>query len=385
MRNLPSLVAVVAAALAAGACGSDVADRSPDSPPTAAPLARDRARAAKEAAAEEPGENRTQSRVLAYVDGEVVTYRDVTLRIGPVLAMLESDEERDRKEQEELLAVLEDRILYGAAQAAGVGAARDEIEESRAEFVAKLAKSGGTLEAYLTERGMTRRELDEMLRRQIVMRKYLYAAIGLGGDPNVRVRAVTDTYVSPSDVRKYYDRHPERFRDPAGARYRIMTFTPDLSDPDPKKANAAARARADAALARLRGGEDWVPLYREIHAGAEAPDPMDGLVDVRRGDKPDWIEDVAFGKPKGTLDLVTKGRTCYILRAEGARDERVVPFEERQSEIRKYLIDLRRTMAGYEVELSLLDEASIRPEPLKARLRDSLRKTRLKMMSEAGL
>jgi hypothetical protein len=42
-------------------------------------------------------------------------------------------------------------------------------------------------------------------------------------------------------------------------------------------------------------------------------------------------------------------------------------------------------MAWLEVELAVLDESSIQPAGLRARLRDSLRQTRLKLLQDAGL
>src|SRR5439155_7558199 len=115
---------------------------------------------------------------------------------------------------------------------------REEVEKEREDQIAKLKKNSATLEAYLNERGETRREFDETLRKGIVRRKFLLASVGRNQDPNVRVRPVTDLYVPPGEVRKYYDRHQDRFHEPAAARYRMLTVRTDLENPDRKQACA---------------------------------------------------------------------------------------------------------------------------------------------------
>src|SRR5205823_2271507 len=142
-------------------------------------------------------------------------------RAGPVLAQIDDREERQRRTERAFLDLVGDRLLYRAAVDAGVTASRDEIDEKRDQLVRDLAKNGGTLEAYLHERDMTRREHDEMLKVSLVVDKYVYAAIGHSRDANVHVRPVTDTYVPPEDVAKYYERHPEKFKLPAAAKCRL--------------------------------------------------------------------------------------------------------------------------------------------------------------------
>lgn len=369
--------------LAAG-CGSSPEPQAGDAP-DARPIARDQVRGAADEALPAP-DPRSSSRVLGYVEGEVVTQREVLQRVGPELAQLENPEDRARIEERAVLDILRERLLQRAAQDARVNASRDEIDEERRAFVNELARSGGTLDAFLHEHDMTRREFDEMIRTQIVVRKYRLAAIGHSGDRQVRVRPVTDTYVPPEEVRKYYDRHPTRYQEPPTARFRMLAVKSDLDAPDREKAVAEARRTADAALARLRAGEDWVPVFREFSKDPPDPQRPDGLERIPRGKAADWIEDFAFESEQGAVsDVIQKGTTFYILRAEGAHEGRTIPFEEAAPGIRGQLSELRRRLAFLEVDLSVLDESSVQPEALRARLRDHLRQSRVRMLTDAGL
>ncbi len=384
-----SVLGLCLVSLAASACQSSAPAeplRSPDeaAPATTAALNK----AARETEGRADADPTSQSRVLAYVNGEVVTYRDVLLRIKPQLAVLENPEDRERLEHSELLSILQDRIIYRAAREAMVDATREEVDKERAARVAELERNGFTLDAFLNERGMTRREFDEtILRRGIVIRKFLYAAIGRNADPRVRVRAMTDPSVCPADLVKYYERHPERFHEPALARCRKLEVMTDFLLPDREVAVAQARGKAAGYHARLRSGEDFVPLFREANRGSADADTRDGLLEIQRGGKEaDWIEEFAFTSPRGTVsDVIQKGATFYVLRAEGAQEERTVPFSECQELIAASLMEAKRQMAVYEVELALIEESSIQPDTLRVKLRDSLRAARLQLMNEVGL
>jgi hypothetical protein len=376
------MIAVAVALFTAG-CGSAIQEHGSDAAPTAPPTAKDLTQAPVTAAPADAVDPRSPSRVIAYVEGEVVTYREILQRVGPELSQLENEADKAKMEDRALTDLLRERLLYRAAVDAGVHVTRDEIDEKREKAVKELARSGGTLEAWLHEHDMTRREFDETNRVRLIVEKYRRASIGHSSDPSVRVRPWTDTYVAPEDVRKYYDRHPLKFHESAGARYRMLIVKTDLAAPDRAAAVAAARAVAESAVARLQGGEDWVPVYRELNQAPPDPRQPDGLSLIERGKAADWIEEFAFNSPKGTVHLEPKGTTFYVLLAEGVRDERVIPFEEAAPDLRLQLQQLRVAMAFLEVELAVLDESSLQPEQMRAKLRETLRLDRLAYLAEA--
>ncbi len=372
--------------LAAG-CGS-AAPRGDDDapPPSARPIAQEMLHAGQDAPPPPPPDPRSPNRVLGYVEGEVVTYREVMQEAGPALAQLaDNPEQRRQVEERTTMDIVLRRLMYRAAVDQGVKASRDDIDAERAEHVKDLAKNGGSLEAYLREHDMTRREFDEEIRTDLVITKFRRAAIGRNNDPEVHVRPTTDIYVSPDEVEKYYERHPEKFQVPATARCRMLAVKTDLDAKDREAAVAEARAKAEAIRARLAAGEDWVPVYRDAVRGAEIVDPNDGLFDMRRGEKADWIEEFAFKSQKGVLsELIPKGTTFYILQAEGAHEARTKPFEEAAPDIRRMLFDMSAARSWIDVELTVLDESSIQPESLRTSLRDALRSQRRKLLADGG-
>lgn len=374
-----------AVALAAGGCGSTPDEPRRDPLDVAPPTDADLAESARGTSPGPSADPNSSSRVLAYVNGEVINYRDVFLRIGPQLAVVADETSKAELERRELITLLRDRLLHQAAVEAGIDVTRDELDKERARRIRDLERSGATLDAFLSERGMTRRELDDTLRRDLRAQRYLRAAVGLGGEGAAFVRARTDTFVTPADTRRHYDRNLERYHEPATARVRVLPVRADLRAEDREAAVADARRRAEGYLARLRGGEDFVPVFRE--ATADEPDPADGLVEIReRGKAAAWIEEFAFEQPRGTLsDPIQKGPTYYILRAEGVSPERQRPYVEVQSEIEDLLAQRRRAVASYEVELALVEDAVIRPAELSKALREELSAARRRIVADAGL
>ena len=378
----------VALALFAAGCGSAVATHGDDATPTAPPIAAEMARAPVAPPPEDSLDPRSPSRVVAYVEGEVITYREILQRIGSELAQLDDPADKSRLEARELTKLLRDRLIFRAAVDAGIRVTREDLDTKRAKFVRELSMSGGTLEAWLHEHDMTRREYDAQNRVKIAVDKYRRAAIGHNNDPAVRVRAVTDTYVSPEEVRRFYDRHPELFDEPAGARYRMLVVKTNLEATDRKAAVAAAREVAESAVARLKGGEgrepeDWSPVYRELNQSPPDPRQPDGLCTIERGKAADWIEKFAFESAKGAVLLEEKGTTFYVLQAEGAHDARVLSFEDAAEGIRNKLEGLKIGMAFLEVDLSVLNESSVQPESVRADLQNALRRERRAYLEES--
>ena len=120
----PYLLAVLATAACSSAAPTPQSD-----PPSAEPIAFRLNQSAKGAKDEVTPDPKSPSRVLGYVEGEVITYRDVLLKVGPQIAMLENPEEKDRLEESTLLDIVEERLVYYAALDAHVDVTRDRVEQ----------------------------------------------------------------------------------------------------------------------------------------------------------------------------------------------------------------------------------------------------------------
>lgn len=390
MHHAARSALLVLSALAPAACGSaSGAPGTGDGIPEAPPITLERNAAAREAG-DSPvrAAAGSRSRVLAYVNDEVVSYHDVLVRAGQQLAVVATDEDRARLERTALTDILRERILHRAAVDAGIALTRDEVDAEGMRRIRGIERTG-TFERYLAEQGMSRREFEDQVQVDLRVQKYIRAAVGMGGPAAVQVRAVTDTWVSPLEVREYYERNPERFRREETASVRVLMLQAATEGRDLEAARADVRRRADAALSRLRAGEDWVPVYREAMRAAPEPDPADGLLEIpasARQDKHPRIVEFAYTREKGTVEAFSNpaGTIWFVLRAEGHSPERTLAYEEVHEEVRSYLQQVRRVIATFEVELSLLEEAAVSPPDRLSELRELLLAGRRKAVQDAG-
>lgn len=144
--------------------------------------------------------------------------------------------------------------------------------------------------------------------------------------------------VTDQDVASEYNANSESYRKKEEVQVRHVLFKSDASPAQ----DAAAKAKADAALARLRKGADFAAL-----AKAESEDPGSkesggSLGSFPRGRMVKEFEDAAFAAAPGTLAGPVKTPFgWHVIRVEGKTPERVQPLFEAAPAIRSRLTEQR--------------------------------------------
>lgn len=130
------------------------------------------------------------------------------------------------------------------------------------------------------------------------------------------------------EIYPYYRENIAKFQRPAELRFREIFLSIDADHPD-----SAARGEADAALARLRGGEPFDQVARATSRGTTAEQGglwtlapgSYGAVSVNAA-----LERLAVGQSSGILK---EPRGYYIVKLESRRPAGPTPFEEVQGTI----------------------------------------------------
>lgn len=255
-------------------------------------------------------------RVVAVVNDEIITMSDL---------QREQIKRGDGKDERIVLEEMIDRKLQMvAARRSGLEATEREVNEAiadirkrnsldTAQFEAALAKEGLTLDQYRTE-----------LREQMSLSRLA----------NKYVR--TGATVEEQEVRAYYDRNPGQFSLTEEVRVRHLVLkVPAGASPE---TIAAAQARADALMARLRKGEDFVKLIRESSEGPTAA--LDGdLGFLARGQAIPEIDEAAkVLKPGEYAGPLRTEDGFQIIRLEEVRTPKRL-FEQVKDEIYRQLFD----------------------------------------------
>lgn len=171
-----------------------------------------------------------------------------------------------------------------------------------------------------------------------------------------RKEAPESVDVPADSITAYWTRNALEFTEPARARVSVVLtrFRPG----DGAKAKEAARERSLAALARIRAGEPFASVAREL--SEDPPSAANGgdIGEQTRGALAKEIGDVAFTIPVGTVsDPIEMRNGFHVIRIESRVLERLRPVQECREEIQKLLGASYGDSLVYEAAARMADAA----------------------------
>jgi len=152
---------------------------------------------------------------------------------------------------------------------------------------------------------------------------------------------------SDEEVQAYYAAYPFQFG--AGERLRVSQILFKLpADPDPQRL-AGPLGRANAALARIRRGEDFAKVAREVSEDRESAAGGGEMPPFGKGEKPEEYEKAAFAlEDGGVSELVPTREGLFILKLHETTIAPAAPFEQVQEQARRLVFQdrVQRVMEG---------------------------------------
>jgi peptidyl-prolyl cis-trans isomerase SurA len=172
------------------------------------------------------------------------------------------------------------------------------------------AQSDDEFQRALASQGLTMEEFRRMMERQYYLDGLFVVEVG------------RDLYQSESRVQNYYEENLGKYTVPAKVRLAQLTF--------PVTGGEAVQARegAEAALERLRAGEDFAQVYRDLNP--DAPEGGDGdigfleMTALRR----EMAEEVRKLEPGQNTGVISLTESFVILKLTEREPEKVTPLEE---------------------------------------------------------
>jgi peptidyl-prolyl cis-trans isomerase SurA len=308
-------------------------------------------------------DRRVLDRVAATVNGEVVTLLEVIERSGDAYArsqQLPAGAVRDRASAEALRrafdTIVAEKLLEQAAQQLEIEVTEQQVDAAVADIKQRNGFDDAQLDLALAQQGLDRKQFREQMRREI-------RTLSL-----MQYRVRSKIRVTDEDVRAHYQSHPGEFAGAEEVRVRHLFF------PLPQGASQAeegrARAEAERAVARIRAGQPFEAVAREVSQGPSAEGGGD-LGWIRRGTIEKALEDAVFRLKDGELSPILRvGPGLHVLQASGRRRGGARAFEEAKDEIRdrltqeqfatyrdQYVAELRRG-AAVQIRISELDASA---------------------------
>jgi peptidyl-prolyl cis-trans isomerase SurA len=288
-----------------------------------------------------PAGAETVNRIAAVVNEEIITLHQLekeiqTRRLAGEIPPGETDDGRRRV----LDQLIEDALVRQRIDALGLKVSDEELEAAVQDVLRQNKINREQLEDALRQQGTSLPDYRENLRRQVLRYKLI----------SREVQSKVD--VSAQEIRDYFREHIDDYREPASLRLNRLTFP--LPPRPTSEQIQAVRLKAEGALARLRGGEDFTAVLLAFSAdrSAEGGDlgrfaPEDLTAAFERGvrDLPEGGISNVLETPQGFHILqVTERNAGRIRQYDSVKDEiaRILGERKSQARLKEWAADLRR-------------------------------------------
>lgn len=268
-----------------------------------------------------------KDRIAAVVNGHPITLSEVEERVGPELSRTPQGPvgaaQRKQILKQALAQMVDEQLVASEASALGIDISEDELQRLLEQLAKENRMDMAQFRQALTQQGLSVETVKESLKRQQLMMRLLQY--------KVKPRRVSDEEVQAAYASM--NRTPEyevRARD-------IYIAAPEGTPPGRE---ADARAKADAALRRIRAGESFAKVARDVSDGPTAKEGGE-LGYFRRGQMLPQLEQAAFalqpGEVSGLIRVGGDHGGFHLVYVEDRRQLPARPLAEVQEEIRNRL------------------------------------------------
>lgn len=298
--------------------------------------------------AQAPPPGRTASETVARIGDDIITFNELRTAVEDRLRDMPQGQQPTRDELNQAGAMMLDKLIDRTVI---IQQARRELKNPKAWDIFRAqadeswkqdnlpvllkqfeAADESELKKKLAERGLSLDDMREAYRLDTIAREYL------------RAKLLPKLSVDLLDLREYYNAHQADFDRPAQETWREVVVSFE-QHPD----RAEARRKAEAALGRLRRGEEFAAVARAESEGATAA--QGGLWVTSPGSYavPAVIHALET-LPLNQVSPIIEGESgLHIVRVEARRRAGPAPFEDVQFEIRNTLTNQKfaREMTAY--------------------------------------
>lgn len=215
-------------------------------------------------------------------------------------------------------------LLIEDAKSQGVQVSDEELKPQLAALRGRFPDEAAYKKA-LEQEGLTEKELQEKLRQEAVIQKY------------VGTRILNEVAVTDQAAREFYDKNQDKMQRPERAHLRhiLIRVEPNAAPADKEK----AKDKAEDLLKRIQGGEDFAKLAAENSDDPGSKVRGGDLSWMARGQTVPPFEKAAFAltKPNDLSGVVETQFGYHIIQLVEREAASAVPFEEAKPRITQML------------------------------------------------
>jgi len=253
-----------------------------------------------------------KERIAAVVNGQPILLSDVEERVGPELARVmqqppgaERDKDRTGLLHRGLTELVDEKLIESEASTLGLAVSEEELQRALEQLARQQGMEVADFRQALEQQGIPWDSARDAVRRQTLMAEVLRF--------KVKARKVSD-----EEVAVIYATEIQNAQYEVRARHIFVPVPQNASAAQ----QAAAKARAEQALRRVKAGETFALVAREMSEGPTAKQGGD-LGYFRRGLMLPAIEQAAFALKTGEVSPVIRTTSGYHLVL--VEDRRAIP------------------------------------------------------------
>ena len=266
-------------------------------------------------------------KIVAVVNGEVITQREVTWLLIPIYEEYKGEYTGKRLEVKMVEAednilnqLIEDKLVLSEAKRLDIKVSDEEIEGKLDAVRSKF----GTEEEFrdvMARQNVTLSELRERFKSDLIKSKLVRQKVGWGAT------------ITPSEVREYYDAHKEEFMSPE----KVRAFNILIKKRGDKQVKGEAIFILEKIKESLDKGKNFEELAKEYSEGPNA-DGGGGLGLVERGQMIKEIDDVIFSIGEGEVsDIIESPLGHHLFKVTEKIPANVIEFEIAKDEIEELI------------------------------------------------
>lgn len=211
-----------------------------------------------------------EDEIIARVNDYTITYHYHQLAISSLMPRMAyhkvvSEERMNKIEKTALENLIMGQLLYEEALRRNLKTTRREVKKRVKEFHNSLPK-GKTLGRILKQSNMTKKDLEEEFRRGILIEM-------VRAETDEEVSAKVKELVNDAFMKDYYDDNLKKFVEPEKTHLSEILLKADPGGG--KRRWLEVREKAKGIEARVRGGEEFAVVAREVSQDSYAPNGGD--------------------------------------------------------------------------------------------------------------
>jgi peptidyl-prolyl cis-trans isomerase C len=274
------------------------------------------------------GEKKAFDRKVAMVNGTLITEKDLDREVSSTQQQLSNtgkslnDTQIEALKKNSLEKLINLEVLYQESQKRGTKIDKAAIEERWTKLKSQFP-SEEEFKKALSRMNFSEDEIRSQIKKNLAIQGLLDQQI------------IQKIEVTTIEVKDYYDKHPELFKQQEQARVRQILIGVDLNADKAQK--DMARNRIVKIKERLQKGEDFVALAKEC---SEDPSKENGgdVGYFSRGQLSKSLEDVSFTLNPGEVsDIVETNSGYYLIKCIDIKPQRTVAYEEIKDKLYQYL------------------------------------------------